>query len=357
MPQENPPVENATDNTEHRRSGILNTMNKYRKSFIFASFLAAGAEKVAINYGPGIVYEMRVGDERKSLNEMLDKENELNKLFGDHSPMSLAKQGIAELDEAKERYSNPFKDAGLIDCPVCGHKHAKDAIFCSRTGEIIEGYKEPESDNKEVGYTEISTKEGDISSSDLKQLVATLPDGWTRGNFSGITQVDEKMPHIYEGLEDMEMLASYNRIDKAIKFYGPVAEHMTFEYITASIDHEIAHSNDWGSPRIDYKTRLQLLVKLSKRINAEDRFKSSYVESIRDKDAHENNYHRAVEYWAEITAQYFKDPTKLNIEDFNIVNEHVHKMDPSFDWQKYHDARQKIVGEIALKINDTKNIQ
>lgn len=78
------------------------------------------------------------------------------------------------------------------------------------------------------------------------------------------------------------------------------------------IGHELGHANDWSTNQhLSTDERYDLLLKILERVEADDRFKSDYVENIKLEDWQAQLYSRAREYWGEIVGQYFTLPNDL----------------------------------------------
>lgn len=111
-----------------------------------------------------------------------------------------------------------------------------------------------------------------------------------------------------------------------------------------SIMHEVGHANDWARDRqMDPAERAELLLAITSRLNDPDRYRSNYVESIKnEKDKQAEKYLKAVEYWAEISAVYFTNPGALHVKDFEIVDAHIGRTDPGFSSAKALQAVQNL---------------
>ena len=113
-------------------------------------------------------------------------------------------------------------------------------------------------------------------------------------------------------------------------------------------EHESGHANSWDSDNeMTAFERADLILKVYKRVTAANRFLSSYVESINEKSHAEAMHTRTVEYWAEICGQYFADFTKLNIEDYLLVDQQVRKTDKKFDIAKARSTRKQIIDAVV----------
>ena len=88
---------------------------------------------------------------------------------------------------------------------------------------------------------------------------------------------------------------------------------------------------------------MDLELELADRIQAKDRFKSAYVESIKDDEKKFQNLMRATEYWAEICAQYFDNRSKLSVTDVMLVETVIKKNDPEYNFEVNKQKRDEIL--------------
>jgi len=117
------------------------------------------------------------------------------------------------------------------------------------------------------------------------------------------------------------------------------------EYIIENIlSHEMAHANDWVSDmELSNEERLDLLLAVGSRLDAVPRYGSNYVEAIENKNKKTERYFKAQEYWAEISAQYFRDPDELDAKDYLLVDGVVRKTDPNFNCRKSSRERKELI--------------
>jgi hypothetical protein len=119
------------------------------------------------------------------------------------------------------------------------------------------------------------------------------------------------------------------------------------EYIVRSISHEVAHANDWiRNRKLSSEERLDLALAVAKRVSAPNRFKSAFVEKIGGRTPEEQMFDRSVEYFAEISAQYISDASKLSVEDFIIVDYLARRGDAKFDWREANQRGKGLTAEI-----------
>jgi len=116
-----------------------------------------------------------------------------------------------------------------------------------------------------------------------------------------------------------------------IRIYNdPSDKEFLFHQGRGVLIHELGHANSWDEDEeLNKEEREALHVAVSKRIHAENRHLSTYVESLEDDDA------KKQEYWAEIFKEYFVSPNDLSYEDFILVDRVVRKQDPDFNLLEY----------------------
>lgn len=263
-----------------------------------------------------------------------------------------------KLDDAqKEAFGDNFN--------WIGEKHRVRELANTPTEDYLvlninEPWSKHETDNTErTVATAIQLEEGAIEGEDIQQILQeTFPIGWVNNEVGAIRQSDETQHTHYQHLGGIKYkaLASCYRQgvgkDKEkteIVYHGDAKTEFTGNLID-SFSHEIAHANDWVSDNeMSTLERVNLLLKIYKRLKSPDRYLSYYVESIQGKDLKEQNYNRAVEYWAEISEQYFKDASRLHIDDFRLVDGHIRKTDPNFNWKTAMEKRNQIKSRIALR--------
>ena len=196
----------------------------------------------------------------------------------------------------------------------------------------------------------IETGEGRINLEMLRSILATFPRNWVNGQISAISQTDKVEVIEKDGVRWTKD-ADFRFTNEKITLYKNIKTHPLglFAHVLA---HESAHANDWkGNNRASYEDKLNLLFKLIGRLDSDERFKSEYAESkLKDSENTKlNRYLYAQEYWADICAQYFQDPTQLSMDDFEIVDAWVKKSDPNFNPTTSNEQRTQILGEIAKK--------
>ena len=205
-----------------------------------------------------------------------------------------------------------------------------------------------------VASTRVSALEGEdgiLNEQAFKDiLVKTFPQGWVRNEVLSIRQIDEEKAESKrsdaKGLEGWEVIAGIRHGAGhwgQIRLYSPIKEYKLFS-VLGFIAHELGHANDWEHDNeMSIEERMDMLLAVSERLQAEDRFYSHYVESIENENPQAELYLKAKEYWAMICEQYYREPLMLSIEDALLVEEHIKKSDPDFDFLSARLARDSIL--------------
>ena len=184
-----------------------------------------------------------------------------------------------------------------------------------------------------------------ISEEQFLAMVDTLPNGFI-ASVATINCTSEVVGISSEkyGITGFEV-AHFSRNDREIVFSGASYDN-TKESILEIFTHEYAHSVDWLSNYfLTTEDKIDLLQKIADRVLAEDRFKSSYVESIKSADINQEILVRAQEYFAEIVSAYLTDGfVALPEEDRKIVSDFIKKVDPNFDRESSLQKRKEILG-------------
>ena len=341
-----------------QRELILAEMLLAKARKLVRNFMIAGIMVGSYGQAANLVFEHRAQNSYQKVEELKRAESELENIFGKYAslkPIIEAQELEENLNIEKKEYWNVLKPAPeFFKCPFCHHLHPKTYNFCTQTGENItaEAIRKAEEKNKHekkrpVQLTDIKTRDGKIAKKMMRDYLQTLPPKWILPNVKSIVQSKDQHQIHYGGLKNEYALASASiKSDGAeIKYYRE-SEKQPLDYVINSVVHEIAHANSWNNDHVSHEECLNLLLKIAKRINAENRYRSSYVESIKEEDPLETNYNRAVEYWAEISAQYFSDPTKLSFSDFSVVDDYIRKIDPKYNWKKSFDSRLNLIQRI-----------
>ncbi len=138
--------------------------------------------------------------------------------------------------------------------------------------------------------------------------------------------------------------------DRSVKIFAGALEGGKIWITNDLIAHELAHLNDWDTNKLlTLEERLELLNKILERLNSEDRYQSSYVESITNDNKQYEKYSKAQEYYAEIMEVYFSvnGPISLPEADRAIAREVIYKLNPQYNENAMLSARLKIITESA----------
>lgn len=191
----------------------------------------------------------------------------------------------------------------------------------------------------------IPSREKDITISEIRKYLATLPRGWIDGEIASIKTATDK-DELYAVLP--ESVATFHSDSGKIFFSQDISKESERGYIFYSLGHEIGHGNDiFTDMNITWKERYSLYKKLKGRVESDNRFRTNFLLGVEEKFYKGDIDLTLVvrEYWAEICAQYMSDPTQLHIDDFELVHEFVIKNDPDYKWREKLRERVKIQGE------------
>lgn len=315
---------------EYRRSR-LGALYSFVNKMMIGAVLLAGADV----FGSYLFFEARSKSERLNDKDLDSKDQELKKIFGSY--YSFSKGGMRRFigkqsDIAENLWSGIKKNIGNLE-----------------TDQTIERLG--------VEVSAIETGGGKLSPQVLGEYLKSLPKDWVEGEVAAIVQSHNSIPVGYKGVQTENALAVNTGFGKSKIIFSSQSKDCWRSFVVESLGHEIAHSNDWErDDQMTYTERVELLFRIAHRLSAGNRFRSTYVESIEGDTAEEKNYYRAVEYWAEICAQYFIDPTALHIEDYQIVDEQIRKTDPHYNPIVTSEKRANIIkGLLSQKVPELVN--
>ncbi|MBI2057823.1 MAG: hypothetical protein HYT63_02475 [Candidatus Yanofskybacteria bacterium] len=211
---------------------------------------------------------------------------------------------------------------------------------------------------EKVNLGKLTGENGEISPQALGEVLETFPQSWVR-EISSIKQVEgtssmEWLTKKLHRLEGESTIVAHCDIRRGkgkseITFFG-ITKKIPLEFIIQGLAHEISHANDWNSDHFANQTeKVELLLKIGKRLQSGDRFKSEYVEAIGGFSQGQKNINQAIEYWAEICRQYFTDPTQLPAEDFVLVDSQVRKTDPTYNALVSSNKRAEIIKNVLAQ--------
>lgn len=314
---------------ETKKTRALKELREMALAFMLGSVLLGGTIRRASEMVFDVKYEQQYG----TLKKLDEKEKKLRELYGNNFP-SISEHYKKILEQKRSAPSESLK-------LLLGQK-PKDIMSTPwGPGEM------PETPKTEVGS--INTSEGTIDKKFIQQIVhETYPRGWVNNQVSRIVQSSQEYKGGYKGVWSDQALATFSRPstnnEKGEIVFWKISEQQPPWYVVLSIGHEICHSNDWESDNeMTAEQRINLLLRVSGRLSAKDRFRSSYVESIKNDDPQKQRYNKAVEYWAVTCGQYFENATKLNIKDFRLVDNHVRMTDPNFNWMESSLKRKDLL--------------
>ncbi len=273
--------------------------------------------------------------EYEQLAHFQEKEKELETLFAYGAP-DRADVFKRNLDVSRSRADHlPEKDRAKLKIDF-------ETEFFPR---VVEEEFHPQIDSP------IETGDGVISPDILRKVIATFPRNWVNGEIKEIAQANSNENPITER-GGLVWTTDAAIIQDKVTLFQNIKNHSK-DYFVEILGHESGHANDWKSnKRASYEDKLDLLLKVSRRIDSQDKFHSTYAESqlkSNQKDSRINKYLYSQEYWAEICSQYFKDPTQLSIDDFELVDGWVKKADPKYNPTVMTEQRMQILNQIAKK--------
>ncbi len=167
----------------------------------------------------------------------------------------------------------------------------------------------------------------------LSKMEVFFPKGWIKGEVQSFT-FKEQYPKLTAYGAKSQTAGEVGN-NKELFLYGVQTEESQGE----TLAHELGHENDWErSTKLSPEQRLELLMKVHDRVTSENRFRSDYVESILSgelypemKDPKVILQTATVEYWAEITGEYFSNGVgNLASEDVEVIEWMIQKVDPEF---------------------------
>ncbi len=209
----------------------------------------------------------------------------------------------------------------------------------------------------------IETHNGIISTEVLKNIITkTYPRGWFQNSVHSIKRgyfKDDHISHMRDP-KNWKILAVNDR-GEGKKTSSIVFNHEESQkadkqsLIENALFHESCHAVENLLPVADANN---LFEAIANRVEASDRFQSTYVENIETNKKKETMFYKVQEYWAEICSQFFQDPTRLHVKDFLIVSEQITKVDPAFNWKIASQKRKDLIHEKVKNLyakNKSKN--
>lgn len=234
------------------------------------------------------------------------------------------------------------------------------ALVAGAVGAVVKRRAEfePAGRASEVSMSqkELTALDPEASMERVRLILETLPRGFVAGEIVSIRFRDERMPidETY-GLPKSEAAGTAESVMVAegaiITFWKGMKGASSEEIWNGTILHEVAHANDWETDRnLDADDREELKRRVFERVQAGDRYRSSYVESISNPVPQLELETKAKEYWGEIVEAWLsgelQDPSS---PDFALVQEYVAKNDPGFDRDAALAARQQVLHDMKIE--------
>ena len=191
----------------------------------------------------------------------------------------------------------------------------------------------------------------DISNETVERILReTLPKGFLR-NINSISYRDyhQAMPSTYgmNLVESTRQAAHADSSEKSIEIIRGAKGANISWVANELIVHESFHLQDWrANSLLTADERLELFKGVAARVKSPDRYKSNYVEDIKNNDKHLELESKSAEYFAEIGAAYMSSKYKqLPKPDRELLDGFIKKMDPKFDRVKALKKRRELIGE------------
>lgn len=304
---------------------------------------------------------VRMGQKEKQLQVELaeterlkQKEDQVREMFGINPRFLIPEHDVIDAKQdllAAERKKFTFAPIVVDPDDQYRYEEARDRLHRLEHPELGTEHEPTEIKTDLVahnGYQDVR-----ISREQLGVYVnGTFPRGWVSNEVASIEQTDVRVPSDERyGIVGGEAAAACRRGQDrdTIVFYGGSKTEYMGSVLRGTLPHELGHANDWESDaEMSGEERLDLLVAVGERLGSEDRYRSAYVEKINNPDEKRELYTKAVEYWAEICSQYFRNPEAMDVKDFQLVDARVRKVDPDYDADECRSERQEVVLDILF---------
>lgn len=270
-----------------------------------------------------------------------------------------AKRITQEQAELRERYD--IRHVGIMD-RIARRWRALGlaAGIAGLVGGFVEQERQQAAAERALPRTHLEEADPEATKERMQQLfVETIPRGLYEdvGQLTAVEDI-KPMPEEY-GMEDVFVAAELSGGDEekegtekkgAMIFYGSSRDMTAREKYGELMIHELAHgSSDSTDDRLSPAMRRGLRAWVLDRVNSPDRFRSWYVESIKNKDPEERDRRKAGEYWAEIVMEYLRSERpemRLPLADLKMVQDFIRSTDPEFDQAKARRRRLEITAEM-----------
>ncbi len=186
----------------------------------------------------------------------------------------------------------------------------------------------------------VASSHPDISANELRGYMQGFPSSWVKGKISKITIHQEDLGPKVSIIRSGNAIGLFETKSDKIDIFGAAVGKKNLTRFDKTLAHEMAHGNDWiRNSSLSFNERIDLLAKIASRTLSDDRYISTYVEVIGVKDQETTQSARCEEYFAELAAAYFNNPTELHYKDFLIIHNLVLKHNPRFDIDEYKRYR------------------
>ena len=299
--------------SEAGRERLVKSFRERFKKAVYATALVTFASAYSVGISPG---PDKIGFNKEDVSRMLNNQVQIS------SYIEAAKAASAEGEMEPEERQITAKAAreGLI---------LQEELGQTILNEVIDAYPESAEKTAELkGINAEKLKKIGIDVETVQSTLNNLPEQWRKkiGSISGEEKI-EKIPERYglaltkEGYLTGAM-AEYNYQTGItdITFFKCPGGWLKKDFQLLLL-HETGHANDWRARYRNVPERINMMYENLKRVKSPDRFRSGYVESIKNPDKQIESSLKTVEYWAEIVKQYFSDKEQLSNKDQELVKQ------------------------------------
>lgn len=333
------PVERPAIKREKTNTTILERFRHWRMRDTFITIMV-NLSVSAATVGKELLGEQRVLKKSEAIVEERHRELEsvrqevaqLTRLFGDNPGILKDYYAIETLEQG----SSVVRAVKAVSGLDVKRNQAKERLT-GRTSQVEEK-KTSAASTVDVGELQAKQEGRDIVLTEgaIRKVLGVLPKTWVEGEITRIN-TDGKivdLPESYGIKGAKEAANAFTGLDGTTEItFHQADEGVDSRWVLSDgLPHEIAHANDWDNDaNLDFKRRLDLLQSVAERVQSSDRYLSSYVEGISNKDSQLELYQKAKEYWAEISTAYFTDPDRLADADYLIVDDAIMDAEPDYN--------------------------
>jgi hypothetical protein len=224
---------------------------------------------------------------------------------------------------------------------------------------LLESIKDPDErkrlekvDLRIENFNEMFTELG-IQDVEMDEVLGTFPiEFLSNMNSISFENIHKKVntEKYGEAYANEEIAGEADSGDRSVKIFAGALGNEKIWITNDLIAHELAHLNDWETNKLlTLEERLELFNKILERVDAEDKYQSSYVESITNDNKQYEKHTKAKEYYAEIMEAYFSinGPMSLPEADRAVVKGVIDKLNPQYDENAMLSVRLGIITESA----------